>query len=218
MIPALGKLRQEDGCGLQVQPMLQSEMLPQEKERKEGKNQKIQTNKKKTILLRKSQYWSWFATPPPPSPALTLVLRIGGRDSLVLLPCRPSPEGAQSPLPGDETLRPFPTNPPTPGIMGSWGEWGWRPVFQPTHQAEYMQYLSVCLCVQLSCGASRHGQRGHSGLRPATGQADVTSVISVFLSLFLFGFVVCGYLWVLDCFSVFCLLLNFTKAETIARG
>lgn len=33
--PALGKLRQEDSCGRQVQPVPQSEMLPQEKERKE---------------------------------------------------------------------------------------------------------------------------------------------------------------------------------------
>lgn len=48
-----------------------------------------------------------------------------------------------------------------------------------------MQYLSVCLWVQLSCGASRQGQRGHSDLRPATGQAVVMSVISVF-SLFSF--------------------------------
>lgn len=71
VIPALGKPRQEDGCGLQVQPVLQSEMLPQEKGRKEGKNQKIQTNKKNNTI-KEVTILVMVCDPAPPPLALPL--------------------------------------------------------------------------------------------------------------------------------------------------
>lgn len=137
VIPTLWKLRQKDCCEFQVQPGLQSEPLPQVKERKEETK-----NYKEKLLLRKLQCCSWLADPnsaPPPSP-----LEVGTGLSLVLIH-HPSSEGSPSPLPRDIGLS-GPSSPPLP----SQGKPG-RPSLPPSLSSSQPTKLNICnICLSVS--------------------------------------------------------------------